>query len=151
MSGYAYLQADSLTMGLGILAGLVWTRRTGWGCGGIITPGLLALYAAEPVRAAAILGVGLILAPPVGLAAKVFGLYGRERIGAAMLLAIFAGALLSQASLPMETHWAGWVVPGLIAADVDRQGAAMTLTGAVSCAAATAFGLGALVWLGSLI
>lgn len=143
------VHADALTVGLGIGIGLVWTRRTGWGCGGIITPGLLALYAAEPGRAAAILAVGLLLVPLVTLASRTFGLYGRERIGAAMLLALGAGFLLAPGTLfpnslfhgpiPVETGWIGWVAPGLIAADADRQGVVMTLAGTVSCAVIAAF------------
>lgn len=140
--------AGALTVGLGLFLGLVWTRRTGWGCGGIITPGLLALYAGEPVRAAAILAVGVLLTPFLAAVSRLFGLYGRERIGTAMLLALGAGVLLSLVDLPFETHWVGWVVPGLIAADADRQGLAMTLAGTVSCAVVTAFCAGSFASLG---
>lgn len=152
MTGYltTATHAEALTVGLGLFLGLVWTRRTGWGCGGVITPGLLALYAADPFRAAIILAVGVLLTPPVTVVSRVFGLYGRERVGAAMLLALAAGMLLPYAHLPVETHWIGWVVPGLIAADADRQGVAMTLAGAVSCAVATAFCAGILAAAGGM-
>lgn len=153
MTGYVSMavHAETLTVGLGILLGLVWARRTGWGCGGIITPGLLALYAAEPVRAAVILTVGVLLTPLVSAGSRIFGLYGRERIGASMLFALGAGVLLPYANLPVETHWIGWVVPGLIAADADRQGVSMTLVGAVSCAVMTAFCSGSLAALGGML
>jgi poly-gamma-glutamate biosynthesis protein PgsC/CapC len=135
---------SSLCVGLGILIGLVWTRRTGWGCGGLITPGLLALYAGEPWRAAAAVAFGALLAPALSLLSRVFRLYGRERLGAAMLLALCARMALPLLSLPVDSHWVGWVVPGLIAADANRQGLGMTVCGAVACAVATAFAFGLL-------
>lgn len=146
MSGYAFIleNAGPLTVGLGVFLGLVWTRRTGWGCGGIITPGLLALHAADPVRMAGIVVVGLALTPAAMLASRVFGLYGRERIGAAMLFALAASMLLPYADLPVDTRWTGWVVPGLIAAEADRQGVPMTLVGTISCTVATSFCAGLL-------
>lgn len=129
-----------VTMALGILMGLVWSRRTGWGCGGLVTPGLMALYAASPVRVMAALVMGLLLAPVLSFVARSLALYGRERAGAAMLLALAAHlALLFVVPSP---PWLGWVVPGLIAADAERQGAVMTVCGATSCAIAASFGVG---------
>ena len=129
-----------VTMALGVLMGLVWSRRTGWGCGGLETPGLMALYAASPARVVAALAMGLLLAPVLSFVARSLALYGRERAGAAMLLALTAHlALLFVVPSP---PWLGWVVPGLIAADAERQGAVMTVCGATSCAIAASFGVG---------
>ena len=129
-----------VTMALGVLMGLVWSRRTGWGCGGLVTPGLMALYAASPARVMAALVMGLLLAPVLSFVARSLALYGRERAGAAMLLALAAHlALLFVVPSP---PWLGWVVPGLIAADAERQGAVMTVCGATSCAIAASFGVG---------
>ena len=135
---------SSLCVGLGILIGLIWTRRTGWGCGGLITPGLLALYAGEPWRAAAAVAFGALLAPALALISSRFHLYGRERLGAAMLLALGVRMLLPLLSLPVDSHWVGWVVPGLVAAEANRQGLGMTVCSTVACAVATAFTFGLL-------
>ena len=140
--GFADLWVQDLsawTIGLGILAGLVWTRRTGWGCGGIITPGLLALYAPDPWRGLFVLAFGALLTPLVSLISRLCRLYGRERIAAAMLLALCLRAALPLVHLPVDSHWIGWVVPGLLAAEADRQGLLMTLCGAVACAVAAVF------------
>ena len=128
---------ESLTVGLGVLWGLVWCRRTGWNCGGLITPGLLALYAVSPIKAALCLLLGLLLSPALAVLSHVLGLYGRERVGAAMLLSM-AARLTLLPFLPTPL-WTGWVIPGLIAADAVRQGALMTVCGAVSCATVTLF------------
>jgi hypothetical protein len=141
-------------VGLGIFAGLVWTRRTGWSCGGIITPGLLALYASSPVRVASVLALGVVLTPLLSLCAGAWSLYGRERVGAAMLLALFAQTALS---LVTPFHGVGWVIAGLVAADADRQGVVMTLCGVISCTLFTVFcltlfrTLGMMLWRATLL
>jgi hypothetical protein len=142
-----FSELQSLTVGLGILSGLAWSRRTGWSCGGIVTPGLLALYASDPTRVGLALAFGAILVAPLSLVTHKFGLYGKERVGAAMLLALGAkiGFAFFASFFTYETWilgtplWIGWVVPGLIAADGERQGLGMTLCGVTSCALTAAF------------
>jgi poly-gamma-glutamate biosynthesis protein PgsC/CapC len=140
-----FSETQSLTVGLGVIAGLVWSRRTGWSCGGIVTPGLLALYASDPARAALALALGAILVIPLSFVTHKFCLYGRERLGAAMLLALGAkigfafGASFFVPGITETSLWIGWVVPGMIAADGERQGLCMTLCGAISCALTAAF------------
>ncbi|MBQ7155999.1 MAG: capsule biosynthesis protein CapC [Synergistaceae bacterium] len=119
----------TITLITGILLGLIWKRRTGWSCGGIITPGLLALY--PPERIALCLLAGLLLAPVVETVSRKLDLWGTERTGCAMILA----AILREV-LPSGLG-VGFVVPGLVACDVNRQGIAMTICGAVSCSLTT--------------
>lgn len=75
------MEPETLILGLGILLGMVYTHRTGWGCGGILTPGLLALHASQPSRLAAALGIGVLLALPLALGVRRFGLYGQGAPG----------------------------------------------------------------------
>lgn len=129
-------------LAFGILFGLFWSRRTGWNCGGLITPGILALHADTPLSCFYSLLLGVVLAPILHVLVQRKSLYGRERIGAAMLLAIAARCLCLHlfpsvsAAVPL---WLGWAVPGLIAADIERQGVCITLAGAVSTAVAAVF------------
>ena len=117
----------TVTLIIGILLGMLWKRRTGWGPGGVITPGLLALYPVERIIVCLIAGV--ILAPIVEAVSRRLDLWGTERTGCAMVL-----ALVLREVLPVSV---GFVVSGLIACDVNRQGIAMTLCGAVSCSLTT--------------
>ncbi|MDR1731571.1 MAG: poly-gamma-glutamate biosynthesis protein PgsC/CapC [Synergistaceae bacterium] len=137
---FSFTQTQSLTVALGILTGLVWSRRTGWSCGGIITPGILALCISDPARILFSLLLGTALTFPLALAARTFRLYGRERVGAAMLLALAAKIGLAFL-LPPGLRQTGWVVPGLIAADGERQGLGMTLCGVIACTLVTVFGM----------
>ncbi|MCL1941779.1 MAG: poly-gamma-glutamate biosynthesis protein PgsC/CapC [Synergistaceae bacterium] len=133
-----------ITLAFGILFGLLWSRRTGWNCGGLITPGILALHANMPLGCLCSLVTGVILAPVLDVIAQRGRLYGRERIGAAMLLAL-AARCLSEYLFPMIGNfisvplWLGWVVPGLIAADIQRQGTFITLAGSVAVSIAAVF------------
>ncbi len=67
----------------------------------------------------------------------VFSLYGRQRLATAMLIALALRYPL--VSVWGETSlWLGWVVPGLIGADIQRQGVLTTLTAVVAVSIATA-------------
>ena len=72
-------------------------------------------------------------------------LYGRERVGVLLLCALALRLLWRNDFFPIDSLWIGWVAPGLIAADVQRQGVLPTLSGAVSCGIGTAMVMGVLV------
>lgn len=120
-----------LLLGTGILWGMFYYSRTGWACGGIITPGLLALNVGSPEVILFSMVSGVILSIILEIAVRVFALYGRQRIALAMVLAI----LLRMATLeifPGTSLWVGWIIPALIASDIQKQGLFRTLSGVVS-------------------
>ena len=125
-------------IGIAIALSIFYTRKTGFSCGGIITPGLLALHIGDPARCAMALGVGVLLSAVLEGLVRLTGVYGRERLALSLLLAL-AARLVFQAFLPLPSPWLGWVVPGLVAADIQRQGLAGTLSAAVSVSVAAVF------------
>jgi poly-gamma-glutamate biosynthesis protein PgsC/CapC len=127
----------SLTLAIGIVISLFYSRRTGWTSGGLVSPGLLAVQASDPLRFAAVLALSVALSAVLRLLTKILPLYGRERVGAALLLAL-ALRLAFRGETGIDALWIGWVAPGLIAADIERQGTAMTLAAVVSTGLATA-------------
>ena len=140
----------TVTIAVGILVGLFYTRRTGWGTGGLVTPGLLALQASSPFYLGGALCLGVLFAWILRPVADRLSLYGRERVGAALLIALLCRLAFSDSS-GLDAFWIGWIAPGLIACDVDRQGVAMTLAGAASTAVVTAFVVFGFVWFGSFL
>jgi poly-gamma-glutamate biosynthesis protein PgsC/CapC len=128
----------SLTIAVGIVVSLFYSRRTGWSSGGLVSAGLLAVQASDPLRFAAVLLLAVGLSAVLRLLAKMLSLYGRERVGAALLLAL-ALRLALRGETGIDAFWIGWVVPGLIAADIERQGLTTTLAAAVSTSLTTAF------------
>lgn len=131
---YAY---ETLCLAAGILLGMLYYRQTGWACGGIITPGVVALYIHQPAALGVSLAAGLVTALFLEGVVRLGGLYGRQRLAAALLIALALRypvvALGGEASL-----WLGWVVPGLVGADAQRQGVVDTLAAVVSVSAAAA-------------
>ena len=106
---------ESLCLATGILLGMLYYRQTGWACGGIITPGVVAMYIHEPARLGVSLAAGLLAALLLEGLVRLSGIFGRQRLAAALLIALAlrypVAGLYGEASL-----WLGWVVPGLIAA-----------------------------------
>jgi poly-gamma-glutamate biosynthesis protein PgsC/CapC len=136
---------ETLCLALGILFGMFYYHRTGWACGGIITPGVIAMYISDLATVAVSLAAGLLTWIILDLAVRLFSLYGRQRLAAAMLIALALRYPL--VSLWGETSlWLGWVVPGLIGADIQRQGPLTTLTAVVAVSAVTAMGVQLLQW-----
>jgi poly-gamma-glutamate biosynthesis protein PgsC/CapC len=128
-----------LLVALGIALGLFLFHRTGYSPGGIITPGFLAMELASPGRIAAAFGCALVVAALLSLLVRRTGLYGRQRTGAAMLLALGLKVLLGDL-FPAAPAWIGWVVPGLIGADMQRQGIVPTVASSLASAFAASLG-----------
>ena len=98
--------------------------------------GYLAMFAAQPAWLAGTLAISLVTWAVVHLLGKCLLLYGR-RLFAMHLL---TGMLLGQALMLFgrgAAHWdwgisvIGWVVPGLLSRDFDRQGLAATVAATV--------------------
>ncbi|QTX33633.1 capsule biosynthesis protein CapC [Aminithiophilus ramosus] len=113
--------------------------RTGLSGGGILSPGLLALQGASSRPLIATVAAALLLLPLIEGAVRLLGLYGRQRLAFALLAALalrgFLPFLLPPGSgVPV---WVGWVVPGLVAADMERQGIVPTVAALILLTAST--------------
>jgi poly-gamma-glutamate biosynthesis protein PgsC/CapC len=128
---------ETLCLAAGMLLGMFYYHRTGWACGGIITPGVIAMSIGEPGKIMVSLAAGLVTWLLLDLLVRFSNIYGRQRLAAAMLIALALRYPL--VSVWGETSlWLGWVVPGLIGADIQRQGVLPTLTAVVAVSAVTA-------------
>lgn len=130
-------ELETLCLAIGILLGMLYYQKTGWACGGIITPGVIALYISDPVKIGMALAAGMATWLLLEALVRFTGIYGRQRLAAALLIALALRYPL--VALTAETSlWLGWVVPGLVGADMQRQGAPVTLAAIVAVSAATA-------------
>lgn len=128
---------ETICLAVGMLFGMFYYHKTGWACGGIITPGVIAMYIDDPWKVTVSLAAGLITWLILELLVRFSGIYGRQRLAAAMLIALALRYPL--VSMWGETSlWLGWVVPGLIGADMQRQGFTITLAAVVAVSIATA-------------
>jgi poly-gamma-glutamate biosynthesis protein PgsC/CapC len=122
---------ETICLAIGILLGMLYYHKTGWACGGIITPGVIAIYIGDPDKVLVSIAAGLVTFFVLKTLVRFSGIYGRQRLAAAMLIALALRYPL--VSVWGETSlWLGWVVPGLIGADMQRQGVAITLAAVVA-------------------
>jgi poly-gamma-glutamate biosynthesis protein PgsC/CapC len=122
------------TIGLGMLASFFLTETVGLAAGGIVVPGYFALTLNEPLRVVATILVALVTFLIIKLLSKVMLVYGRRM----MLLGILVGYLLgyitkvvpplSIASLHLDVSVVGYVIPGLLAYWMNRQGIVETVS-----------------------
>ncbi|MCD6333478.1 MAG: poly-gamma-glutamate biosynthesis protein PgsC [Bacteroidales bacterium] len=121
---------------IGLLVTLLFITVTGYYPGGIIVPGYLVLFAEQPLRILGTLAAALIAWLIYLLCARYLILYGKRRF----VLLILLGAVLSFSIsylLPqlfpdaIEFKVIGWVIPGLIANQTERQGPGITLSALV--------------------
>ncbi len=136
---------ETFCLAFGMLLGMFYYHKTGWACGGIITPGVIAMYIGDPGKVAVSIAAGLLTWMILELLVRFFSIYGRQRLAAAMLIALALRyplvTVLGESSL-----WLGWVVPGLIGADIQRQGLMPTLTAVVAVSVVTAMSVQLLQW-----
>lgn len=122
---------DIITIAIGLTLGMFYYHKTGWACGGIIVPGILAIHINNPNLILFSMAEGIVVYIILKAAVHCFGLYGRQRIATAMLIALILRLFLTD--LPYEgSLWLGWVVPGLIGADIQRQGWIPTFSSTIS-------------------
>ncbi len=129
---------------LGLVLSLIFIGIFGIYPGGIIVPGYLVLFMDQPLRLAATLAVALVTLGIYKLISRRLLLFGRRRF---VFLLLLAGCLvlLSHWLLPRlapvspEYRVIGWIIPGLIANHLERQGVLLTLLALITVTVATYF------------
>ena len=136
---------ETFCLAAGMLLGMFYYHKTGFACGGIITPGVIAMYIGDPAKVGVSLAAGLLTWAILEIVVRFTGIYGRQRLAVAMLIALALRyplvSVLGETSL-----WLGWVVPGLMGADIQRQGLLTTLSAAVSVSIATVMAVYLIQW-----
>jgi poly-gamma-glutamate biosynthesis protein PgsC/CapC len=120
----------TMTLALGIAVSLVLTELTGLTAGGIIVPGYVALLLDRPSALGMLLAIAILTYLCLRILSQVLLLYGARRFGVAVLigLACATGAeLVPFGDVPLEWAGLGYIVPGLLAHQFDRQGILTTL------------------------
>lgn len=136
----------TLSIGIGLVASFLFTELTGLYGGGLVVPGYLALYLDQPARIGATLLLALATYAVVWVLSHFVILYGRRRFMAMVLVAFWLGWLTIKAGLrfpaaSQELMAIGYIIPGLIANDVARQGVLRTFAAVLFLAAAVRLAL----------
>ncbi len=104
--------------------------------GGLISGGYLALYLHQPLRVAATYGAALVVFGIVKLLSRYLIIFGNRRYMAAILTGLvvhYAFTLAVPVLLPLgqDMRIIGYIIPGLIANDMLRQGVVKTTLAAL--------------------
>lgn len=126
---------------LGVLLSLAFVWLTGIFPGGIIVPSYLVLFLREPERIAGTLLAAALTMVAYRVASEWFILFGRRRFAFLVLTgglcaALGSGLLPFVFPVSLEFRVIGWVIPGLIAHHMDRQGAVVTTAALVTATVA---------------
>lgn len=125
-------------IGLGLLVSLGFSETLGLAAGGMVVPGYVALMIHHPLRILGTIIVALLTFWTVKLLSNYMFVYGRRRT----VLIIVVGFCLGWASkelfiiyppsmpssMSVEFQSIGYIIPGLIANWMERQGVVETIT-----------------------
>ncbi len=128
----------TLSVGIGLLISLGFSELLGVAAGGMIVPGYMAMSLNQPLTVLLTLGVSVLTFLLVHALGTVMILYGRRRTVLMILVGFLFGTLLRQlGALPsvfgtIDLAVVGYIIPGLIAIWIDRQGWLETLCALVT-------------------
>lgn len=140
------------TLFIGVALALIWVEVTDVYPGGIIVPAYFAMSLDRPLSLAVTLAAALAALGVFRLLSRHMILFGKRRF----VLLLLLGAILSQIVLllaprlvpsAVDVRVIGWVVPGLLANNLEKQRIVPTLASLLAVAAAVYVVVRILAWL----
>ncbi|MCF6777485.1 poly-gamma-glutamate biosynthesis protein PgsC [Thiotrichales bacterium 19X7-9] len=125
----------TLSIGVGLVVGLIFVSFFGLSAGGMVVPGYIALEMNHPGNVIVTFISALLIYAIVRFLSNFLIIYGRRRIALTVLLAFILGVIINDALATNELvsrfgeayKVIGYIIPGLIALSIDRQGIIETL------------------------
>jgi len=120
------------SIALSIILGFLSSEFLGVSAGGLVSPGYLAFFLEQPLRIVSTLALALCTYAVVRLLQRWLILYGRRRFMAAVLISIIGAWWVEKLffytnMIPQDMRIIGYVIPGLIANDMTKQGPFKTI------------------------
>lgn len=117
---------------LGVLVSIIFYEITHISPGGIIVPGLMAMYINQPARMIYTVVVAIITYFIVKLMSKYFIIFGKRRFALMVIISIVLNLILeliiSAASINLiSVSLIGYTIAGLIANEISKQGIKRTI------------------------
>lgn len=119
-------------IGIGVMVSFAFYEIVGLSPGGIVVPGYIALFLNQPVRILITLAVALLTYLIVIQLSNYVILYGRRRFLTMVLVSFLLKWLIEEIIIKMpisgiELRSIGYIIPGLIANEMRRQGILPTI------------------------
>jgi gamma-polyglutamate biosynthesis protein CapC len=140
----------SASIGIGLAVSLLFSEVFGLAAGGMVVPGYIALYLNRPVDIALTIAAALITYLVVHSLSTFIIVYGKRRTVLMIIIGYMVRGLFTQipfyasdplfelsmrlGDVPAEFAVIGYVIPGLIAIWMDRQGVWETLAALLTSA-----------------
>jgi poly-gamma-glutamate biosynthesis protein PgsC/CapC len=131
------LSVLSLAIAVGLVVSLLFSELFGLAAGGMVVPGYFALYLDRPLSIALTFAVAVVCHFLVTLLANVAVIYGRRRTVITILIAYllrmaidaapWTSIALADSLSSHELSVIGYIIPGLVALWIERQGLVETL------------------------
>lgn len=125
-----------VSIGIGLAISLMFSEMFGLAAGGMVVPGYIALHLTDPAAVLLTLGAGLLTFIVVRLLGSLAIIYGRRRTVLMILIGYLIGGavryLLGRMGTDAEYAVIGYIIPGLIAIWLDRQGVIETFSSLVT-------------------
>ncbi len=120
----------TLAIGIGLAIGLLFVEAFGLFAGGMVVPGYFALDLIHPGTVVLTIITALLINLIIRFLSRYLIIYGRRRVSLTVLIAFLMGVLMRHifASLLLVGSYGlvfsviGYIIPGLIALSIDRQG-----------------------------
>ncbi len=126
-----------IAVGLGMILNFLFTETIGLAAGGVVVPGYIALNLHKPDLVISTVLIGLITFIIVKILSNYILLYGRRLLIICIIIGYLLGyltrlyPLLTYENLKIDITTIGFVVPGLIAYWMQRQGIIETISAMV--------------------
>jgi poly-gamma-glutamate biosynthesis protein PgsC/CapC len=132
------------TLLIGILVAVLYTEVMEVYPGGIIVPGYIALYLDDPLRVLTTVAIAFLSLLTYRIFSRHLILYGKRRFVTLILIGSLWVALWQAVTPhftpdPMGLRVVGWLIPGLLANNLEKQRLVPTLASLVTVAVMTYF------------
>ncbi len=122
------------SVGIGIIVSLFMVELVGVAAGGIVVPGYFAFYFDRPDMVLITAGIAFVVLGLIKLMEKVVIIYGRRLLVISLLIGYILGQLMDfygpaiYSAASIEVKVIGFVIPGLMAYWMHRQGMLRTVS-----------------------
>ena len=120
-----YGQYVYLAIGLGMLVGLLFSESLGVMGGGVIVPGYFALHLQDLNSVFITFFISILTFILISILSRYLLIYGRRRVILSLLLAFLIGLFFREY---IYLEYIGFIIPGLIASWMDKQGVLRTIS-----------------------
>lgn len=124
----------TVSIGVGLVVSLLFAEFFGFKAGGLVVPGYFAIFTFQPISILLTLGIAILTYLVMRLVASIVIVYGKRRTALAILTGYALGVAFRSLTgdhlggLGGDYQVIGFIIPGLIALWMDRQGVLETVS-----------------------